>query len=586
MMPDADKNRNWLTAALLYLSPFVVVITVDLFVIHRSYSSFPNDALPGMLGLGLGWFTGAPLTLFHIPGDAFNEISALILWAVGPPQTTLKLFNQWGVGVQIVLAVLMAAWAGSISVRLRLSAVLVVLLGAITATMPTMVLYATIWTMYFPLGLLIVPISLHFYAALTDGEPRRGANFLALCALGFLCANIFTGLVLALAVVFACIAATSKLTELGELFSAAPGNGALRYALKVLTLTAVIIALIGLVRPVPLIGREAWAWIVALAAATTIVLAMRWARIPDLVVSGIVVPLLIGWIVGANFLLPWWFRAAYHAYRTKGGAAPHYSAGELLSRLDPVGYLTSWSWHWLLLVTAVVGTLAAVAAGREKGASARIARFVAAFSLGALVLNIMVAVDVTLASPSFRPELFGQTSRYYLTAVGPIAVVIVWASSAGLYRSGIVLALAALICASSFADYWRVTPPIVAEQVQTTRILDQLVDAHLAENSLNAVVCARTVLPDRCAVLYGYNNYRSPESLRILDRTEAASGRIIYVDDAQIVGGTGKVLEAIGNRWNKVMVIRETASADAAPEAPIWSNSRITVEVINGPALR
>jgi hypothetical protein len=150
---------------------------------------------------------------------------------------------------------------------------------------------------------------------------------------------------------------------------------------------------------------------------------------------------------------------------------------------------------------------------------------------GCLVLNVLSSADVSFLTPSLGAHGFGQESRYMIMTLVPISLLAVTA-----FAWSRVTRLCALIFLAGFsawglADYVRSARVEFPLEAKVYRTLDRMVAEQLA-SSPDAVVWCVLSIPSSCALLYAFNRYREPESLRKLPVNAIDGGRIHRVDSA------------------------------------------------------
>ena len=569
---ETGSRQHILLMSVCYFLPFALLFLIDISFFKRPYYAFPNDATPGMFGLGLGWLTGAPKEIFHIPGHTFNQITAFLILAVGQPTHDLAALNSLGVALQIVFTILASLWAGWILSRLSAGPLLAIALGAITATMPTMALHATIWHIYYPTGLVIAPACLALLCALAAQKPSPTIAWTSFAGLAFAAANHFGTLILFVAIATALFAAGWRHPSIVlDRIARAGSATALETIFLAIGIAAASITVLFLLRPRWWPQYMVIATVIGAVVGICATFAFRLSgALIDRLARGIALPSLLGWLVGANLAFGAWGISARLAFTQKGGASSGYSAMETFSTLKLIEYINEWKWHWFIIMLVGIG-MYGLTRGRQKSKFDHVRMFVSVFCLIAVFLNTLVVADMTLIKGARGIQLFGQSSRYFVMMIGPVAVGLAWLMGQATGRFVAILVAMVLIGAS--ADYWRAVSSTSIE-IEANRHLESLVKNHLSGNSGNIIVCRRASLPVQCGVLYGYNNYRTDESIARLPRTELASGRILYLSD----GTSQSDLDSLRNLGKQtkgsVLIIHEDTPGLVPFIEPIWKDAQ------------
>lgn len=549
-----SKYRSHLWLFLAYISPFISVIALDRFFLKRFYFSTPTDAVPGFFGLGLNWLTLRPAPTFHHPGYFFHQLSAFLIKITGLPEESLSAFNTAGIWVQILFLVLTSLWMVYLAKKLSLNSFALFFIGLLTATMPTLMLSSTIWALYYPLCLLAVPAILAIYSIVIRQKNNFLSVFFPFAVLGFLAGSFFLAMFLVVAALISLLITLNfkdviaSKERLGMLNFTASAKFKL---ILTLLITMAILSLGFAVAQVilQLSWNQPLEYILRIGIITTIssliaaviinIVLLKLARkykLMELILYSLTLPLLVGWAIAANLMMPFWGISAVKAFLFKGGASS--SSGLIafssLSQLQISQFLSHSIWHWLLILSAIVGLIALGQAIKSKSIKTESA-FVGLFCLIALILNLIIAADVTLrphSSEVFNSERFGLLSRYFMMMVSVVALSAAWMFRTAKQKIIILSSVVALfIGIASFAQYQYSLSPFINSRNLANNQIKEIVNNYLAEEPDGIVICARTVLPEFCSVLYGYNNYRPSFSIKKFKKETTRQGRIKYAEN-------------------------------------------------------
>lgn len=593
-------SKNYALQVLLvlfYLLPFIFIIIYDQLILHRHYYSTPTDTLPSYFGMGLNWLTLRPKFIFHHPGYFFHQLSGLLIKITGVNVDNLLNFNTAGMVVNIVVLTFTAWWLARLSKKLSFGPVSLLLVGLLTSLMPTIILSSTLWSAYFSLSILAVPICLEIYNIAINRQNNFRSVFLVLFCLGFVVGNLTLSLFLSVGILIALLAVMGfkqpvKIDDkLGFRITGRYFSGSVR-SLLLIIFSLVISCNIGflishLVLPFSnslsrylsdlLIG------VVAIIIACFTMFLLVFSKIikkylmVDRVFYLIISPFFLGWLLATNVMFSFYGISAWEAFITKGGAAVGLGKATINSFLSGInGFFSHSSWHWFLVLGALFCLFIAYRAYRSRKAEDV---FVALFCILGLFLNIIVAAKISflVAIPNwYGVRNFGQVSRYFLFAPAVLSVMIVYVRRNFRTRCFIVAAVLVLIISFlSFKQYARGFSSVVNMWNAANTELAELIDEYLAKEPNGTVVCARTALPEYCALLYGYNTYRTSWSKNVSKRESIKGGRIIYRETKEII--LSNIIASFHlNNGNKYLVITELSDRFADTDAElIWKNSNL-----------
>jgi len=533
-------------------------------------------------------------------------LSALSTILTGLPEESFYAFNNVGIGINILFLIASTLWVVHLAKKLSLKFHSIFVISLLTATMPTMLIHSTLWHLWYPLGVLAVPVALAIYSIVIQPQKSKLPLFLSFFALGFISANLFIGMILVVAGVAGLILAyrfgdSDDFTE--YLGGYLPPSNIAKVALVIVQLLFYVN--IGMMLSIyspcfagfytnyfPIGGKIFGVFGVCFISLLLLLFSYYLARKSILIKffqHSIFLPFLTGWAVGVNIMFRYWGASAVCSIRFKGYAVDaSISFMEKLAKITVVPFFLQSIWHWILLVIVFIILLASWQAIVQSKLKRREAVFVAAFCLVAVILNTLIAADITLRqyTPGEASIGFGYISRYYIFMVSVFAVAFTWAqrSKIHLLIKSSLIGIAVLIGLTSFYQY----SVFLLEEVQTRNFannqISDLVNDYFQENPDGIVVCARTVLPEVCSVLYGYNvlNYVADGRSTDLTKTSTRAGRIRYanfgstIDDDDYVF-ISKLFDEVSG---EILIITEIDSTQLPSNAVIlWGHPAVEVSV-------
>lgn len=521
--------RPWLFAA-----PFLAVIAWDGLVIRRWIELTANDVATGMYAMGLNWLALDVWPTFHIPMDTYRQLAALVVFLSGLHAPNLDSFTVVGVAVQVVLVFVAGFWAARVSRQLSVAAWHLFILAAVTAAMPMVMAESLHFSNYFAQGVFTTPLGMSVY--LIFKQERLAPRLVngTLFVLGLLVANYYLAAVLVVGV-FAAVAVRG-LVERGAAWNWGAPLLDRFAAARWFNLPLVGFLFIGvnfwlpvykLVFHAPTYDMDwraaGWSCVIsALISLPLTVVALRISRLMGrwgVLLGALAAPLLWGWLVGTNVLSPYFLISAVSA-SSHFGAGPAGGIGGFPAFLD-------YAWHWLLLLGFAVGL--AMAFGRW--GARKVGAPVGTFAVVTLVANFLLGLNVTLTATSLQafPFDFGLVSRFYISALAPLAALYLAVIDGG-RRVPVLGTAAAMVLVSAFSAFqWATTlGPATEAARRVDHELANQIDTFLAKNPDGQVYCMNTEAPKACDTLYAWNRYRKiGESPRFLRRS-LPGGRIHY----------------------------------------------------------
>tara|TARA_Y100000588_G_scaffold121876_1_gene133516 strand:+ start:1505 stop:3436 length:1932 start_codon:yes stop_codon:yes gene_type:complete len=567
------RRQRQLLGAVFFILPLVGVIAFDTHVVGRPYFVGQGDGYQSFFGQGLNWITGEPLKQFHHPAYLWAQIASFFVFFSGLPNQSFSTFQGWGVGLHVSVIVLVALWMGRLAFRLSFSYWQIGVISIVIATMPALILFSRSWAgPYYISGLLSVPICLSIYASIREDVFRPRNLAVSFFFLGLLSGNylamaiVFVPLSLAMMIFWVAASAKSLRLESGwprppsvaflvgfcliaaalcvptDIIASGLPSGFFLVVMFSLILWVAVSFLMTITRaPVAITSTNSdWQWgailvvlicFVVFSLSRSIYVSewygtvisvgglmligyMVWPAFRHLL-FGSLIPFLVGWLVGVNWMLRWWGLSVDKV--AFGEDAPlTWSSGRLLET-DWVGLMatTPWFLSWLLIPVALAALY-----GRVPQKAVRIFLFVCITGPALLLLVIWDKVGLTAEVPAVF-----YFSRYYLFLV-PVVVLAYTALLHHVKKSvGIMAGIFLIACAvGGLVRHHTTLQPVITE----AKSLEALVSEYLQEDPDNYLVCARTELPEICGVLYGYNNYRSKKSVLELNRESTHDGQVIY----------------------------------------------------------
>ena len=455
------------------MAPFLFIIFFDLEVIGRTYYSAPNDNTAGFFALGLNWYTLTPLAFFHHPCPSFHALSGLIISLIGLPDDKvitgyLSLFNDIGIIFHIITLSVTAFWIGNLAVRLNLSSAAIFICAVLTSTMPTMILFSTLWGDYYILGLLFIAVSFGLMLANKTGNWFNKSTFITFIILGFCIGNYYPTIIL----FFVSLVSFTNLKAISS-DSAVLSHRDHRFTrlieglLTFLTLYLLVYnimqfsGLLGMTHLIP------FSLITTLLIIGSIYFLAKLNPVISACFLGLGFPLLLGWTIGANYFafMGTWGTNAISAIKFKGGASPQLTFHEIMARVDLLTFLGNNWWNWAIVIFLSVGLIGLIYYLWTFSTKKRtnISFFPYLFICLMIVITIIVIADVSLLGRSFSMFDFGQTSRYHLIIISVIPIILLTTDQLRFLPRLLLFSLFLGIGLLSFGQYWWSLAPITVE---------------------------------------------------------------------------------------------------------------------------
>ncbi|MGE3147536.1 MAG: hypothetical protein AB7K04_00560 [Pseudorhodoplanes sp.] len=504
-------------------------MALDLLVVGRGAHLMPNDSITGMYGLGLNWLTLDPWPTSHHPDFLFQQLSAPLILLGGIARRDLSGFLWAGIALQAAFVLLAAWWMAALAQREGLRPLQVLCFGFACATMPDLLVSATTWGHYFPIGVLLPPLGLALFAIFDRDENERSQVVLAMFGLGFVVSNYFVMLALCIPVGLLALHRGWR----SDSAAVARWLGVTAAGRKWWISAAAIFAAANTIfpfykavwrAPTYQLDWQIMSYALALslvpAALATILLFWfdraggKWDRL----LQGLLSPALWGWLAGANVMSIFWMTAAVTTFLHKRGSLADMQASQqTFSALVNPG--------WNLLVIAIVGVALLLAFT----ARTRTRWFLVLFCAGGTAISIAIAWRLLL---SHTPDsgFFGLAARFFLPALAALAPLYLLLQRRGIATAWVTnVALVAIACVT-LVQAAQALIPATARARAADRELTQAVSKFLTEHPDGTVICVNAEAPEACGFLYAWNRYRKPESLPKLSSPPVLDGRAVYAE--------------------------------------------------------
>ena len=518
-----------------YLLPILIFLIVDQ-SLGREYYSFPNDNISGQFGLAQNLLYGEFQIRFGHPAYSLILLQSFLALPVLDHET-LDAFYWLGFGLNTVFAIIASLLVALFSKILRSPLYVPVLLSLTAISMPTVALYAPLIAIYAPLGFLSPALALGLYITVTSATPKRWVITVVLALIGFFLANLFL-------VIPIVIGATAGFMWLAFREGLDPFLSRLSPVPKTRSwpvIAGTLAVLVFVVRNMADIPRDIlrhsdviklssdFAWFVTAVFAIAILYFILKKPIAWRVWWAWFAPMTISWVLSCNFFVRYWgATAAEHMRRrTDLFATSDMTVPDVTATPDYWGFLTAWSWHWLPLVGIVLAGMLIAENLRRKEDAMRSVFALIFVGVSLFLTFIMAGEAVSIGSSAITS--YGQTSRLIIMSIVVVAFIIVMIerSPSKFLRIG-GMAMVFTVVALSFGDYVSAARTVMPVYNEMEEGLQQAIDAHLAQDPRNNVVCLRTVQPRPCATLYGFNNYRLGKSKAAFQKLTVRNGRIRF----------------------------------------------------------
>lgn len=537
-MPARINHRQLLFSTIAYLIPFFLVIAYDKIILSRLWYVSPGDCVTGNYGLGLNWLTLDPLTIFHLPMYSFQELFAIIIKFMGFPDDFvvtgyLQKFNNIGIIINILILIATAVWFAYFANLLKLNIIAVFLCGLLVASMPAITLIITSWyAPNFTIGILLIPTALPILHAIYTGKFHLRSFFAALVVIGFCFSNHFSTMIVPVALIISI--SISSYDKLNIVISTNKENfGAktfLVYLLHFVFIVDIFVAI--LYYPTFFSISKNYFIIVSLVTISlslTILLSLYYLKRRKPFVANLIkyvsTPLLAGWALGANFFIPYWGISASKAFLYKGMADPRLPFTEVLRRLDIFYFAKQLWWNWIILLLLSYGIFFGIKLLLKKNRTHRIAVFVQFVVTLTILLNILIAMNVTMVGDKL---ITGNEVRYFVPMLFIIPIFVYYLFKIKPIGYKFIVCLLFVLSSLSFYEYIKYINADNAEANAQFIQADKIIDQHLDKYPNASIICKNTSVPERCAILSAFHNYRTPKSFDKLKLTDLSKHRIVY----------------------------------------------------------
>jgi len=170
-MKDDLSTKNMMAV----LIPHLALMLFDILIIGKQFYSLPEDAVVGTYAFGAQWFLTVPHMVKHMPSIPHIQVGGLHAWIAGE-NGTLSGFNNVGIGLHIALLIAGSCWAGWFSAKRDIKPASLIVVSCMAATMPAMMRYGTMFSLYYSFGFLSLLGAIAVYATLTSGLRDLKAN--------------------------------------------------------------------------------------------------------------------------------------------------------------------------------------------------------------------------------------------------------------------------------------------------------------------------------------------------------------------------------------------------------------------------
>ncbi|MBF0518597.1 MAG: hypothetical protein HQK92_02615 [Nitrospirae bacterium] len=537
-MSERINLRQLLFYTIAYLIPFFLVIAYDKLILSRLWYVAPGDCVTGNYGLGLNWLTFNPLAIFHLPMYSFQELFAIIIKFIGFPDDFvvtgyLQKFHDIGIIINIMILIATAIWFAYFAKLLELNIIAVFLCGLLVASMPAITIIITSWyAPNFTIGILLIPPAITILYAVKTGNFHLRSFFIALAVIGFCFSNHFSSMIVPVALIISIpISSYDKLNSV-------IGAGSEKFGIKILfvyllhfafivDISVAIMyhpALFIIFRKHPIIIS-----VVIILLSLVILLSMYYLKARKLLVANLIkyvsTPLLTGWALGANVLIPYWGISASKAFLYKGMADPRLPFTEVLRRFDIFYFAKQLWWNWIILFILLYGIVSCFRLLSKHNKTTKTIIFIHLAVTLTLLLNILIAMNVTMIGNTL---ITGNEVRYFVPMLFIIPIFVYYLFKIKPIGYKFIVCLLLVLSSLSFYEYVKYINVYNAETNALFIKADKIIDQHLDKYPNASIICKNTSVPERCAILLAFHNYRTPRSFDKLNLAGLSKHRIVY----------------------------------------------------------
>ena len=120
------------------------------------------------------------------------------------------------------------------------------------------------------------------------------------------------------------------------------------------------------------------------------------------------------------------------------------------------------------------------------------------------------------------------TMRYFVPFIGGLACCMAVFTR---YKMKIGLSIGLCLAISSIYIYGTHAHRFAQQYSTHDKALESAINTFLTQSQQEEVVCLRTGIPADCNLLYGFNNYRTINSIKRFPPIQLKNGRIVYLND-------------------------------------------------------
>jgi hypothetical protein len=563
----------------------VFFIAFDVRVLGRVYALEYNDAAAGGYGAGLDWLTlHAWPTPYH-PAYLFHQSTAILVALAGIYPADLNGFQAGVLVVNALVHFLSGLWAAGAARRIDLGMVDAATLGILVVAMPSVLVYASQWAPYVMLASLITAFTIVVFELFVADRNPRARWWSAGIGIGLIAGLYFPAVSIAVALIAAVFGrvALSSPRQADQWLGFGDGPPSVRLAIVTYLVICATGAAQGTLQtcfhlfPNWRIYDYDWdalaiSFLVAMLVSVAPTIAIlwserhlgRWGR----VIPGAAAPTLIGWLIAANVMAPFWRYAAEGALRSRSGVITMDRAHLVFFRFF------EHFWNVLIVLALVVLLIAAMRAVVQKNRAIALLSF---SGIAVCLLNLGAAMRTLVETPAVAVDAgrFGQGPRVFICALLTVtmAYLVMRTYPARLVRRA-TLAVVLFFAAASFWQDAAILGPATQRVKETVDKINATTTLHLRTNESPRVLCVNSRIPEECAMAYAFDHSRYPRARAILPPPQIKDGAVCLVR-GNVSGDCQKAEEiwhraACGPRNGPMLISEERAESDPYPKNTVF----------------